>query len=123
MIIEARCDKCENRVFDIDTGNIDFPFHSSMFPQTVDCLHSRVWVFPFGVVDMELTCPECGGFPFEFRDGKPSGRIKIHDPEDGRFLKLVLWSEIVTKKAEIVERLSTNEFKPRKSKTKHAIHH
>ena len=102
----------------------------STFPFTQACSLRRLiaFIFACGYSPLEwliwnLTCPECGGFPFEFRDGKPSGRIKIHDPEDGRFLKLVPWSEIVTKKAEIVERPSTNEFKPRKSKTKHAIHH
>lgn len=111
MILPCYCDKCSGHEFSVDTDKLDFPFHSDMFSVMVDCIHSRTWIFPPGPVNMELTCPGCGGFPFEFRDGVPSGRLKIRDDNDTRFLKLVDWTEI---KTGTIERFTVDQFKPEK---------
>jgi hypothetical protein len=95
----------------VNTDKLAYPFDAGMFPLVDDSPFSRVWTFPPGPVNMELTCPGCGGFPFEFRDGMPSGRMKIRDSEDSRFLKLVDWTAIKTE-PEIIERLDAAEMKP-----------
>jgi hypothetical protein len=112
MIIPAYCDKCEGFEFSVDTDLLDFPFHSDMFPVSVDCIHSRTWIFPPGPVNMELTCPGCGGPPFEHRDGVLSGRIKMRDYPDARFLKLVDWTDI---KTGTIEQFGIDQFKPGKA--------
>ena len=114
MIIPCHCTLCEAHEFDVDTDKLGWPFTSDMFPVGGDCVHSRVWIFPPGPVNMELTCPGCGAFPFEFRDGVPTGRLKIRDDEDRRFVKLVDWREIITG---TLESLSEAEFKPLKDKS------
>jgi hypothetical protein len=91
LIIPAYCDKCEGHEFDVDTEKLGYPFRSEMFPVGIDCIHSRTWTMPKGTVSMEITCPGCGGFPFEFRDGVASGRIKIDDPTDRRRKRLIMW--------------------------------
>ena len=133
MVIPIFCDKCEGNEFNVDTDKLAWPFTSDMFPVGVDCIHSRTWTFPPGPVNMELTCPGCGGFPFEFRDGIPTGKLKVRDSADSRFLKLVDWEEIKTEpmefvdnhqkskrtyspegleRLEVIERLEASEFKP-----------
>ena len=120
MIIPVYCDKCEGHYFSVETDELDFPFHSDMFPVDIDAIYSRTWIFPPGPVNMELTCPGCGGFPFEFRDGMPSGRIKVRDDKDSRFLKLEHWSLLQTNTPmagglvipELVESLPASDLKP-----------
>lgn len=121
-ILPIYCEKCEAHEFSVDTEKLDYPFCSDMFPVEVECIHSRTWQFPKGPVNMELTCPGCGGFPFEFRDGVPTGRLKVK-LENDRFPRLIHWQELkafsenIT--VETVESLGIDEFKPKK---KEAIH-
>ena len=118
MIIPVHCDKCESHEFSVDTDKLSWPFHSDMFPVDVDAVHSRTWIFPPGPVNMELTCPGCGGFPFEFRDGMPSGRLKVRSKQDARFLELVDWEGLRSGPAggTVVEALLESDIKPVKDK-------
>ena len=116
MILPVYCSRCSGHEFSVDTDLLDYPFDSDMFPVTVECIHSRTWIFPPGPVNMELTCPGCGGFPFEMRDGVPTGRLKVDDPDDRRFKVDVRWSEIKTEAPKFIERFPVTDFKPEKVK-------
>ena len=117
MIIPCHCDKCEGHEFSIDTDRLGFPFHSDMFVVEPECVHGRLWTFPKGPVSMEITCPGCGGFPFEFRDGLPTGRLKVKLNGD-RFIRYAHWAELHTEPVAdggVIESLTLAEFKPKGS--------